>query len=109
MDEAREGTTPGLGMPIAWALVALVVSAAACLGVGFAAADSETAGVNAAWFAAFPFCAAWSAALGAVAVHLAIRGRSPARGLAPVGCGCLGGALGLAATAVFFFGVFPAL
>ena len=97
-------------MPLSWVLLAMLGSVAACLGVGLSAADSEDAGVVASQIAAFPLGFLLSAALGGLIVHFAVkRATTLLRVVAPLGCGCLGGAVVLGGVMLFFTAIFPAL
>ena len=100
---------PGPAMPIAWILVAMFTTSCSCLAVGAMAYDAETAGIIASKFAAFPLCAAVSAAAAAIPIHVVIK-HSPALRLAlPPAIGCLGGAVGLGGLLVFYAAIWPAL
>jgi hypothetical protein len=105
----EESSKPGFMMPILWIVLAGAFCTLSCAGVGFAGMGSETAGVNAAWYASFPFCFFASAALGGVIFHFAIPRASPVRIAGPLGCGCLGGILGIGMVVTFFAAIWPSL
>lgn len=109
MDDSNPPENPGFAMPAAWIVLAVLVSLIVCGGVGFAGYGSESAGVSAATWGAFPLGFALSAALGALVVHFAVRRSTVVRVAAPFGCGCLGGTLMALLVAVFFAAIFPAL
>lgn len=100
---------PGPVMPIAWVLVALFTASSCCVAVGAMAHDSETAGIIASKFAAFPLCAAVSAAAAAIPVHVFIKHSTGLRLALPPAVGCLGGAVGLGGLLVFYAAFWPAL
>ena len=110
MSEEQSGPKRSLLMPVAWVVIAMLVSVAACAGVGLAVNDSESAGIMAAQISAFPLGFALSAALGALVIHIGIkRATTLLRASGPLGCGCLGGLLALGATVGFFVLIFPEL
>lgn len=107
MDE--EPNEVGLTMPIAWTLVAVLVSLVAAVAVGASAYNSESAGVTATSLAVLPVGFAVSGAIGAVVAHFVFRKPSVGRAAVPLGCGCVG-ALTLAfGSFVFFAVIFPML
>ncbi len=103
-----EEEKPGWGMPIAWLALGLLFLCGGGASVAIAAYGSETAGVQAATFAAGPMGFGAAGALGALVTHFVAKGAG-ARMVAPAGCGCLGALAALAATLVFFGAIFPAL
>lgn len=108
--EQPEESSPGLMMPMAWVILAMLGSVAACAGVGISVADSESAGVVAAQVTAFPLGFLLCGAFAGLIVQFAVkRGTTLLRVLAPMGCGCLGGLIALGGTLVFFTTIFPAM
>lgn len=104
----EEEPRPGPLMPLAWMGAAAAVTLLCLLGVGLAAYSSESAGVTASSWATFPLCFTLSGMVAGFGVHFAVR-RGPARALVPMGCGCVGGLLGLFGVGFFFAAIFPSL
>lgn len=83
-----------------------------CLGtavVGVMGADSERAGVQAAYLVTGPACCSVSGLLGAVVGLFAFAGKTGARIALPIGLGILGGLVGGIGVVVFFEAIFPSL
>lgn len=108
MDAEPEVEGPSPLMPIAWAVVALVVTLASVACVGVFASGSESDGVFASNVAAFPLGFGCSGAAAALVVHFVVK-RGPLRTAAPLGCGCLGGVGLLAGLFVFYAAIWPSL
>ncbi len=100
---------PGCLWPALWLVGALLGTVVGLALVGLAASGSESAGVSATYAAAFPLGALWSGAIVALAMHFINKGGKAARFGAPLGCGCLGGALLFGLIFVFFVAIFPSL
>jgi hypothetical protein len=101
---------PGCLMAGIWLTLAAVVTLITLAYVGFAAYNSESAGVTAAEIMALPFGFAWSGALAAVIIRLGFK--KAGTGLrvgGPMGCGCLGGIVLLLLVLLFFAAIFPSL
>jgi hypothetical protein len=84
-----------------------------CLGgaiIGWAGANSESAGASAAMLGSVPIGFLLAGALAAVGIHLGMKTATPGVRLgAPFGCGCLGSLGLLALTFLFFEVIFPML
>ena len=105
-----EGPKRSLLMPVLWVLLAGLVSAGACAGIGLSAGGSEEQLLLAAQVSAFPLGFVLCGALVGLIVHFGVRRATTLlRVVGPLGCGCLGGllAVGLAVAVVAL--VLPAL
>ncbi len=109
MTAHQEKKGPGCIWPALWGVAALVGTVICAAFLIFMAADSESAGVTAAYIVAFPFGALWSGAIAALVVQFVGKDSKGVRYGVPPGCGCLGG-LGLLFMIFFFLvAIFPSL
>jgi hypothetical protein len=100
----------GCLMPVIWMILAFLGTLIAAAGVGIAAYNSESAGVQATQIAAIPFGFVWGGALAAAIIQLFWKKASTAvRVAGPIGCGCLGAIVFVGLVVVFFAAIFPSL
>ena len=92
-----------------WLLAGVFATLVGAAIVGVAAADSESAGVNAAYLVAGPVGFFWGAGIGAVLGYTLWKNKPGARKAAPPGCGCGCGLFVAAGLFVFMVAIFPAL
>ena len=99
---------PGCGMPIAWVVAAVLVTAIGGAAVGISAAGSESAAVSASYLAVGPIGFTMSGALGALAIHFFVKNPS-VRAFLPFGCGCVGAGLFGVGVWAFYTAIWPSL
>jgi hypothetical protein len=92
-----------------WLAAGVFATVAGAALVGIAAADSESAGANAAYIVAGPVGFFWGAGIGAALGYFVWREKPTRRKLAPLGCGCGCGLFVALGLIVFMVAIFPAL
>ena len=93
LDEAKEKRLGYLNLAV-WGGLTFLFCCVGSAVVGFAGADSESAGVTATYLAAGPACCSVSGLLGAVIGMFAFAGKTGLRIGLPIGLGVVGGLFG---------------